>query len=132
MVALTLCVMYAMELVSEWAVRAPSAVGSSGFDGARVRQAGGSAACEARVRQLLDPFWMVVMAFAVFAIGVAVFLFLWQTYARAKKVPCWVWGSPQTVHDPQHPRNEAYDDLDRCARSFPSSHLEMLAACHLS
>jgi len=83
-----------------------------------VRQAGGSAACEARVRQLLDPFWMVVMAFAVFAIGVAVFLFLWQTYARAKKVPCWVWGSPQTVHDPQHPRNEAYDDLDRCAATL--------------
>jgi hypothetical protein len=34
--------------------------------------------CELRVRAVLDPFWTVALAYAVFAIGAAVFLFLWE------------------------------------------------------
>ena len=34
--------------------------------------------CEARVRAVLNPFWTVALAYGVFAIGAAVFLFLWE------------------------------------------------------
>lgn len=67
--------------------------------------------CEARVRRLMGPLTMVFLESTVVVIGGGVFLFLWTTYARAKKIPLWTWGSPQTVTDKQHPANEYYPTL---------------------
>ena len=72
--ALTLLVLWSMELFSEWL--------ASPTGGQEART------CERDVRKVLDPFWTVAIAYAVFAIGAAVFLFLWKTYASAKKIPC--------------------------------------------
>merc|ERR1711871_407131 len=83
------------------------------------------APCETKVREVLDPFWTVALAYAVFAIGAAVFLFLWETYARSKKIPCWTRGSPQTVEDVQHPRNERYDTLDDDHLAVPRNSIEI-------
>ena len=59
--------------------------------------------CEAHVRAALRPVTMLLLEGTLFGIGAAVFTFLWVTYARAKKIPAWVWGMPQTVVDEQHP-----------------------------
>ena len=44
--------------------------------------------CELRVREVLDPFWTVALAYVVFAIGAAVFLFLWEVrQSRPRSLP---------------------------------------------
>lgn len=63
--ALTLLILWSMEQFSEWIAR------PTGGEAARE--------CEQLVREVLDPFWTVAIAYAVFAIGAAVFLFLWRT-----------------------------------------------------
>ena len=60
MILLTLLVLWGLEQLSQYL-------------------AGGSQdPCEDRVREFLDPFWTVALAYLVFAIGAAVFLFLWE------------------------------------------------------
>lgn len=68
MALLTLLVLWCLERMSELLA------GSS------------QAPCETRVREVLDPFWTVALAYVVFAIGAAVFLFLWEVRCRQPHV----------------------------------------------
>eukprot|EP01046_Picozoa_sp_COSAG06_P048623 COSAG06_NODE_7305_length_2551_cov_6.296085_2_plen_445_part_00 len=74
LVLLTLAVLYGLEELSE------AIAGRS------------DKPCESEVRRVLNPNWTVVLAFAVFAIGAAIFLWLWQVRLQRKRLHrtlCW-------------------------------------------
>ncbi len=74
LVLLTLAVLYGLEELSE------AIAGRS------------DKPCESEVRRVLNPNWTVVLAFAVFAIGAAIFLWLWQVRLLRKRLHrtlCW-------------------------------------------
>lgn len=83
------------------------------------------AACERGVRRLLNHTEMVFFGLLMLGIGGAVFTFLWLTYARAKKIPFFVWGKPQTVGDDQHPRSSRYPTIPDDMLALPRDSFEI-------